>query len=305
MARSAFQKILTSFAFAISLGNAISQSVPADSSLSKTKKVILTSSTAIGYASSMIALDELWYNDFKRSPIHSFNDFNHWMGIDKIGHATTAFHIGFTGYHAMKWAGYTEEQSTYYGGSIGFVYLVGVEILDGTSSKWGFSWADIGANTLGTSLFIGQQKLWGQQRFLLRFSSSQTNYAQYRPELLGETRYDQILKDYNGQTYWLSAHAGDFVELPKIPTWLMLSIGYGADGMLGAEINPSFNDDGTTLPYFKRNPQLYLSLDVDLSRLLQKSKFLSGIFGAFGFLKIPSPTLEWTNGVCYFHPIHW
>lgn len=304
MSTKLFQIILTSFAFAMLVFQSHAQSIQTDT-LSKKKKVILASSTAVGYTSSMIALNGLWYSDFERSPMHSFNDLNHWKGLDKIGHSTTAFHIGFAGYHAMKWAGYTENQSTYFGGSVGFVYLLGVELLDGTSSEWGFSWSDLGANAIGTSLFIGQQKLWNEQRLLLRFSSSQTNYPQYRPELLGVTRNEQILKDYNGQTYWLSAHIADFAKAKKIPRWLMFSVGYGADGMLGSENNPSFNDDGAPLPAFERTSQIYLSVDIDLSRLVGKNKVLSGIFGAFGFLKIPAPTVEWRNGVCYFHPVYW
>ena len=304
MTRSAFQIILTSFAFAIFFCTAQAQHTPTDT-LSKKKKIILASSAVIGYTSSMVVLNGLWYSDFKRSPLHSFNDFNHWKGLDKVGHATTAFHVGFAGYHSMKWAGYSEDQSIYYGGSVGFVYLLGVELLDGTSAEWGFSWSDLGANAVGTSLFIGQQKLWEEQRFLLRFSSSQTDFPVYRSALLGATRNEQILKDYNGQTYWLSAHVADFTKSRKIPRWLMLSAGYGADGMLGAERNPSFDHEGNALPTFQRRTQFYLSLDLDLSRLVGKNKLLSGIFGAFGFLKIPAPTVEWRNGVCYLHPVYW
>jgi hypothetical protein len=41
-----------------------------------------------------------------------------------------------------------------------------------------------------------------------------------------------MLKDYNGQTYWLSVNLHSFYKGSKIPKWLNLAIGYGANGML-------------------------------------------------------------------------
>jgi hypothetical protein len=43
---------------------------------------------------------------------------------------------------------------------------------------------------------------------------------------------EQMLKDYNGQTYWLSVNLHSFYKGSKIPKWLNLAIGYGANGML-------------------------------------------------------------------------
>jgi hypothetical protein len=41
-----------------------------------------------------------------------------------------------------------------------------------------------------------------------------------------------MLKDYNGQTYWLSVNL--HIPSPKAQKtqWLNLAIGYGADGMI-------------------------------------------------------------------------
>ena len=35
-----------------------------------------------------------------------------------------------------------------------------------------------------------------------KFSFHQTKFASQRPETLGASLNEQILKDYNGQTYW-------------------------------------------------------------------------------------------------------
>jgi hypothetical protein len=59
---------------------------------------------------------------------------------------------------------------------------------------------DIIANASGTALFV----LWKEQRITPKFSFHTTQYAQYRPNVLGSSLAEQMLKDYNGQTYWLS-----------------------------------------------------------------------------------------------------
>jgi hypothetical protein len=40
-------------------------------------------------------------------------------------------------------------------------YLTVIEFLDAHSANWGWSWPDIGANFLGTSLFAGQEFFMG------------------------------------------------------------------------------------------------------------------------------------------------
>jgi hypothetical protein len=100
---------------------------------------------------------------------------------------------------------------------------------------------------------------------------------------------EQILKDYNGQTYWLSANIRSFTKTSKIPKWLNIAIGYGAEGMVtGNEefVNTIF------LPESKRFRQFYLSLDVDLTKIETKSHFVKTILTIFNTIKIPAPTFE-------------
>jgi hypothetical protein len=105
-----------------------------------------------------------------------------------------------------------------------------------------------------------------------------------------------MLKDYNGQTYWLSVNPYSFMsEESKFPKWLNVALGYGAGGMTGGEFNPPYiNEDGKQI-HFERYRQLYLSLDVDLTRIKTRSKFLKTIFYSVGFIKIPAPALEFSK----------
>tara|TARA_B100000809_G_scaffold84309_2_gene82756 strand:+ start:13689 stop:14735 length:1047 start_codon:yes stop_codon:yes gene_type:complete len=259
--------------------------------------VIITE--AIGYGLAMTGMYTLWYKDVPSSPFHTFNDSEEWLQMDKVGHGVTSYYVGMAGYHALKWSGVTKNKSILFGGSLGLFFLTSVEVYDGYSSDWGFSWGDVGLNTLGAGLFMGQQFLWDEQRVLLKYSYHKSNYADINPNLLGENLLQNTIKDYNGQTYWASANIASFLgSETKFPKWLNLAVGYGADGMIGAFDNPSYY-------LTERERQYYLSFDIDLTRIKTKSKFVNTVLGAFGFLKFPMPTVEFNQKSGFkFHPIY-
>jgi hypothetical protein len=113
---------------------------------------------------------------------------------------------------------------------MGFAFLTAVEVLDGFSSEWGASSGD-NCKCFGTALFVSQELLWKEQRITPKFSFHTTQYAQYRPNVLGSSLAEQMLKDYNGQTYWLSVNLHSFYKGSKSLNGL-IAIGYGANGML-------------------------------------------------------------------------
>ena len=164
--------------------------------------------------------DQNWYKNYPQTNLHLFNDSKEWLQLDKFGHATTAYYMGLSGIEIMKWSGVKGKKRSIIGGSLGLVYLTGVEFLDGVSSQWGFSLSDVAANAGGSFLVIGQDLLWEEQRVRLKISSHLTDYAQYRPNLLGSFFSERLLKDYNGQTIWLSGNIGSFLpEESKFPKW--------------------------------------------------------------------------------------
>jgi uncharacterized protein YfiM (DUF2279 family) len=255
------------------------------------KTVVATE--AVVYSVSMIGLYQLWYKNEPTSPFHLFNDNQQWLYMDKIGHTMTSYYVGKVGYEALSWSGVTEKKAIWYGGTLGLAFLTSVEVFDGYSSGWGFSTGDMAANVLGSGLFIGQQLGWKEQRVLLKYSFYPTDYAAKRPNMLGENLLQQSLKDYNGQTYWLSVNVASFLnDETRFPKWLNVAVGYGADGMLGGR-NNEFVSDNQYFDYsnIKRQKQFYLSLDVDLTRIKTKNQFLSAVFNTFGFIKFPFPAL--------------
>lgn len=254
---------------------------------------VISSEIALA-AGSYIGLQQVWYKDVTKSKWHSFDDFREWQQMDKAGHAYTSYTLGQVGYDMLHWSGVNRNTSIAVGGSLGFVYLLGFEILDAQALEWGFSWSDVGANAFGAALFMGQQWLWDEQRFKLKFSAHGTTYAQYRPNILGDGFFTQMLKDYNGQTYWLSCNIHSFIKKEtRFPKWINLAVGYGATGMTGGRTNPEVYNGGTF--FANRYRQFYLSLDVDFTKIPVKKPWLKSLFKVLNMIKVPFPALEFNK----------
>ncbi len=256
-------------------------------------------SEAVLASAALIGLNQLWYADFERSKFHTVDDTGDWLQLDKVGHAFTAYQLGQQGAQLLQWSGVSKKHQLVYGATLGFGFLTAVEVLDGFSSEWGFSWGDVGANALGTGLYISQELLWKEQRIALKFSFAQTSFAAQRPELLGSSLAEQILKDYNGQTYWLSCNLDAFFKEAGLPKWCNIAFGYGGEGLLSSNTSAE-----TTLGAQQdRYRQYYLSLDVNLSNIPTKSAFLKTIFRVFNLIKVPFPTLEFSKKSVVFRPL--
>lgn len=256
------------------------------------------------YVTSVTLLYFAWYKGYDETRFHIADDWGEWMMKDKLGHMTTTYQLGNYGYWSLRWAGMNEKKALWFGGTWGLIYMTTIEFFDGLSAEWGFSPSDMVFNTLGSAMFIGQQLLWHDQRIRLKFSYHPTDYAQYRPDLLGDNWAQQIIKDYNGQTNWLSVNIASFLKNDsRFPSWLNVAFGYGATGMIGAYDNPP-EHDGQPLPQFNRVPHYFLSVDVDWTKIKTHSKVLRFVFKALSFVKVPAPAVEydWENGV-RFRPL--
>ena len=273
---------------------------PTDSLNVPRRNAVIISESSLA-AISLVGLNQLWYADYPQSNFHTINDSGEWLQMDKFGHVFSSYQVGRVGADLLAWSGVSERDQLIYGSTLGFAYLGVVEVFDGFSEEWGFSWTDILANAAGTSLYVGQQLLWKEQRITLKYSFHQTHYAVQNPDKLGDGWTEEFLKDYNGQTYWLSVNLHSFFKESEVPKWLNVAFGYGAEGMLTGE-NESVNNNLITQD---RRRQFYFSLDVDLSRIQTKSHFLKTIFSIFNVLKVPFPTVEFTekNGF-RFHGIY-
>ncbi len=265
---------------------------PADTLNKQRFNAVIITETVLATA-SLTALQTVWYSDYEQSKFHFVDDNAHWLQVDKAGHAFSAYHLAAFGTDLMRWAGGTVRQQERYGSTLGLAYLTAIEVMDGFSAEWGASWGDIAANTGGWALFFAQQRLWKEQRIIPKFSWHQTGFAALRPATLGQSTAEQILKDYNGQTYWLSINLHAFARSKHIPKWLNFAVGYGGTNMIAATQSAQ-NDLG--FGSFRQERQFYLAFDVDLTKIPTKNTALKTLFSLFNTLKVPAPTLRFSEG---------
>jgi len=276
-------------------------------SLNKKRLAWVGGVTAASYAGIMITLDQAWYANYPRSSFHLINDNAEWLQMDKIGHFWSAQSYALAGMEVMKWTGIPRKKAIWIGGIGALFFQTSLEVFDGFSAQWGASPGDMAANTLGAAMVVGQELAWDEQRFQLKMSFHPTNYAPLRPNLLGENFPSRMLKDYNGQTYWLSVNPWSFAKGSDWPKWLNISFGYGADGMLGGHGNTWTDATGVLHDYssVKRQRQLYLSLDIDLQRLPINNPILKQLAKVANIIKIPAPTLMYQEGGKWqFYPLY-
>lgn len=259
---------------------------------------IIGSANVAGYGSSLIILSNTWYRNYSYTSFQTFNDVGEWLQVDKFGHAWTAYNTGSASAALWKWAGLNNKKATWIGGLSGAAYLTVIEFLDGHSSQWGWSWGDMAANIFGSGLFISQQLAWQEQRVQYKFSFHRNNYGEASLEkrsndLYGSSWYERMLKDYNAQTYWFSFNLKSFFPKSNLPSWLNLSLGYGADGMFGGFDNTAKDDNGNIIfdrRDIPRKRQFYLAPDIDFTKIKTHSKFLKTVFSALNVFKCPAPT---------------
>ncbi|NQY68798.1 MAG: DUF2279 domain-containing protein [Flavobacteriales bacterium] len=255
-------------------------------SVNRTRLIGVIGVESLVYGSSVIGLSKLWYEDY--TSFHFFNDNNQWKQMDKVGHAFSSYTIGRYGMDILDWTGIKHKKAIWIGSNIATLALLTVETFDGFSEDWGASPGDMVANISGTAMLISQELIWEEQRIVFKYSFHPSSYAKHRPELLGSNFSEQMLKDYNGQTYWLSGNVSSFSKKEtKLPKWLNVAFGYGADALVGGE-NNLMND---TLINENQYRQYYLSLDVDFTRIKTSSKVLKTFFRAINIFKVPFPAI--------------
>ncbi|MCB8998897.1 MAG: DUF2279 domain-containing protein [Bacteroidales bacterium] len=289
-------KLLILFIFSSILNPAYPQED--SSSFGRNKKILFISGFTAAYGISVIGMNQLWYKNYEHSSFHWIDDSHEWQQMDKAGHSYSAYMSSRIIYNSLHSAGMSNRHALLFSSGAALLGISTVEVFDGFSAGWGASASDLIANTSGIGFFALQEAICKEEKIFPKFSWHSTPYAAMRTDVLGRNSLENILKDYNGQTYWLSFNLKSLSGYSKLPLWLCLSLGYGAEGMTGGSENPS------TLPYYERYRQYYLSLDADLSKIPFHNKTLVYIFRKLNFIKVPFPALEFSRGGFAFRPLY-
>ncbi len=92
----------------------------------------------------------------------------------------------------------------------------------------------------------------------------------------------------------------------KLPKWLNIAVGYGADGMIsGTSVAFTIMEGGCyAAPH--RNRQFYLGIDVDLRKIDTGKPFWNKVLKMASFIKIPAPAFGYDkNSGITFYPIYY
>lgn len=273
---------------------------------------LVTAGNIIGYGSTLIGFYGAWYKNYPQTNFHSFNDSREWLQVDKLGHLYGAYVGGSASMEMWRWTGIGRKKRIWLGGLSGVAYQTVIETLDGFSKGWGWSWSDMGANVLGSGLVIGQELAWDEQRIRIKFSVHRRSYGdaelnQRANSLYGKGSAERFIKDYNAQTYWASVNLRSFFPKSRLPRWLNVAVGYGAEGMFGAEANVGTAENGNITfnrPDIKRYRQWFIAPDIDLTKIPTKKKGVRLLLGLLNAFKFPAPSLEFGNGKVRVNGLH-
>lgn len=273
-------------------------------SIKKARLLTVISGASIAYLGSMSYLQFIWYKDRERVPFEFYNDLQGYNQIDKCGHVYGAYIESYIGFHSLLWSGVSRKKAALYGGCLGFFLQLPIEIWDGMYEGWGFSWSDVGANTLGSVLVIGQEFAFHEQIVKYKLSFSPSPYADQANGYLGKG-FNELFYDYNGHTYWLSVGINRLIKNKIIPDWVNVAVGYSAGGMFG-EFENITRYHGVNIPETERYRQFLLSLDIDFCKIPTRNKHLKRLFNSMFLIKIPFPAIEInTKGRFRFYPLYY
>jgi hypothetical protein len=244
------------------------------------------------YTAGLVTLNHVWYKNTERQSFRFFNDNSEWKQVDKAGHCFSSFYLSDLSARALVSSRVAVRKADVIGAMSGFLLTFPIEILDGYSDGYGASAGDLVADAAGSLIFLGQKLAWREVRIHPKFSFHRTGYAPLRPELLGDSWLSEMVKDYNGQTYWLAFDLDKFMSFPK---WLNFAVGYGAQEMV-------YSRDGQNESIgFRPYRQYYLAIDFDLTSIKTRSKWVKALLYVVNSVHLPAPALEFSPRGSKFH----
>ena len=267
--------------------------------------------TAVFYGTLSTLLWHAWYKDFEQTSLRSKDDSRQWLGMDKAGHFFTTYHYSRCAYSGLQWTGARRGRSIVAAVGTGMLLQTTLEVMDGYSAAWGFSWHDMAANAAGAGLFATQELIWRDQRVNVKFSNRRVAYddtpldpvgdtggptsslLRQAERLYGSTPGERLIKDYNGQNLWLGFNPAVLLGKDAKLPWLNIAVGYSAHDMYGP-LGDSWREGPFRYqaPADQRRQREYaLSLDIDFERLPVRPGLLRTVLTFANMVKVPAPAV--------------
>ncbi|MDX2195787.1 MAG: DUF2279 domain-containing protein [Cytophagales bacterium] len=247
--------------------------------------IILLCGSHLIYVLIFAILFQVWYGQDNITTFHWFDDRAEWLLMDKFGHFYVSYLSCSIFYSLWLWAGLNKNTSLIFAAFMAIEYQCGYEIADGFYAGYGASAYDICANIAGALAYVIQILLFNKILAGIKFSFYPSSFHAMRPELLGHNLLQQLIKDYNGQTYWFAIH-NPFITNKILPSWLMPCIGIGAEGLLGGHDNVGA---GQGFAHIARCRKIIFSFDICVDAITNKT--IKNALWIFRYIKVPMPAV--------------
>jgi hypothetical protein len=236
-----------------------------------------------------------WKDDHTRFHFDNGADLVYSRNLDKFGHVYGGAIAADMFSGALRWSGLDRVSSAWYGFALSMFVQMVIEVKDGFSPRWGYSVWDVTTGTLGslfTTLKVHNPVF---EALDIKFSYYMRNdkyFSWIKSDGTGTWN-----DDYINQTYWISAKMHSLLPERAAtwwPSWLALALGVGVDDSLNGY--DSRHPDRTN-----GNIELYLALDVDVTRILPSDNAFWETFKHYlNYIKFPAPALRLTPRALLF-----
>ena len=238
---------------------------------------------AIGGGIYYLMRDAWWKEKSTNFHFDAGRDFRYANNLDKFGHFQGGIWAADFYDVTFRQLGYNKKQSGWYALAMTTGFQMLIEIKDGFSPNWGYSWGDISAGALGGMWIVGKQysNFMRQTDFKFSYWVHSTKYFSVTSHKVKIFHAD----DYLNQTYWFSTPVNYLTanKIKGMPDWLNFSVGFGIDA----------DTWSTKVAGEGGKWEFFFAPDINLEKLFKpKKKFWKTIVHAANYLKLPMPTLQ-------------
>jgi hypothetical protein len=206
---------------------------------------------------------------------------------DKFGHLYGGYHLTRAGHSVLRLGCVSEPAALTIAAVHAAVFQLQIEIWDGFYKKYGFSYPDLLANTIGMGYAVLQEYHPKLKAIKPTLSYSPTAIMRSPKEVRGEIRTSL---DYSGQTYWMSADVKELLPTSlaeRWPAFIRLSLGHTITDWA----------DPTTGSVHRAQRKLLLSLDFEPEALPGNAAWWKTIKRQLSYYHFPAPALQITPTV--------
>ena len=228
-----------------------------------------------------------WWSG-ERAPHFFFHaDWDQWFrDQDKFGHMLGGYHLARFGHAGLRSACVSEKKAIIWSAAYAAAFQLQIEIFDGQFKKYGFSYADMIANTTGQTLAVMQELHPSLRAIKPTFSYHKTRAMKNTDAGLigGELRPSL---DYSGQTYWFSTDVNRFLPddaKQYWPSFIRFSVGHTVTDWINPETGAAQ----------RAKRKIILSLDFDAEKLPGNAPWWKSVKHTLSYYRFPSPALELT-----------